>query len=133
MSKKLGKNITGISNAAIKEMQAYNWPGNIRELEHMIERAAITSSGIISELGLPEKDSDLVAFPVGGYVQQTLAQHERNAGHRNAQALQRPHPGQGRGGRTARHRAQHPRCPHEKTGHCQKAGFRERIVAAQCG
>jgi transcriptional regulator with GAF, ATPase, and Fis domain/CheY-like chemotaxis protein len=77
MSKKLGKNITGISNAAIKEMQAYNWPGNIRELEHIIERAAITSSGIINELGLPEKDSDLVAFPVGGYVQQTLAQHER--------------------------------------------------------
>ncbi len=40
MGKKLGKNITGVSNAAIKEMQAYNWPGNIRELEHIIERAA---------------------------------------------------------------------------------------------
>jgi transcriptional regulator with GAF, ATPase, and Fis domain len=77
MGKKLGKNITGISNAAIKEMQAYNWPGNIRELEHFIERAAITSTGIISELGLPDKDSDLVAFPVGGHVQQTLAQNER--------------------------------------------------------
>jgi transcriptional regulator with GAF, ATPase, and Fis domain len=77
MGKKLGKNITGISNAAIKEMQAYNWPGNIRELEHIIERAAITSTGIISELGLPEKDSDVVAFPVGGHVQQTLAQNER--------------------------------------------------------
>jgi DNA-binding NtrC family response regulator len=58
-------------------MQAYNWPGNIRELEHIIERAAITSSGTISELGLPEKDSDLVAYPVGGHVQHTLAQHEK--------------------------------------------------------
>ncbi len=40
---KLGKNIIKISKKAIKELQAYSWPGNIRELENIIERAIILS------------------------------------------------------------------------------------------
>ncbi|MDD2483556.1 MAG: sigma 54-interacting transcriptional regulator [Eubacteriales bacterium] len=36
----LGSNVTGINEAAQKALQSYNWPGNIRELENAIERAA---------------------------------------------------------------------------------------------
>ncbi|MDD4776200.1 MAG: sigma 54-interacting transcriptional regulator, partial [Syntrophomonas sp.] len=36
----LGSAITGISAAARQAMESYHWPGNIRELENAIERAA---------------------------------------------------------------------------------------------
>lgn len=39
LNKKLGKSISGIDNEAIVYLQNYNWPGNIRELENIIERA----------------------------------------------------------------------------------------------
>jgi len=42
-SKKYNRPVTDISSALIKKMQQYNWPGNIRELQHAIERAVILS------------------------------------------------------------------------------------------
>ena len=39
----IGKQITGISPEALALLAAYPWPGNIRELEHAIERAVILS------------------------------------------------------------------------------------------
>ncbi|MCX5812046.1 MAG: sigma 54-interacting transcriptional regulator [Proteobacteria bacterium] len=43
--KRIGKQFDAISMKTIKELQNYSWPGNIRELENVIERAVITSSG----------------------------------------------------------------------------------------
>jgi transcriptional regulator with GAF, ATPase, and Fis domain/response regulator of citrate/malate metabolism len=43
IGKKLGKPLTGIATASVQQMQHYAWPGNIRELEHVLERAAILS------------------------------------------------------------------------------------------
>lgn len=40
INKELGLNITGIDDKVIKLFQDYHWPGNIRELENTIERAA---------------------------------------------------------------------------------------------
>ena len=40
-SKKSGKQITTISHKAMEELMHYHWPGNIRELEHQIERSVI--------------------------------------------------------------------------------------------
>ncbi len=40
-SRKLGKMAPDLASAVITEMQRYAWPGNIRELEHVIERAII--------------------------------------------------------------------------------------------
>jgi transcriptional regulator of acetoin/glycerol metabolism len=34
-----------MSRAALARLDAYHWPGNIRELENVIERAAILSDG----------------------------------------------------------------------------------------
>lgn len=42
---KSGKSIMGISDRAIQMLKQYPWPGNIRELENCIERAAIVAAG----------------------------------------------------------------------------------------
>ena len=42
-SKRAGKKITGISGRTLELLQSYPWPGNIRELQNVIERAVIVS------------------------------------------------------------------------------------------
>jgi formate hydrogenlyase transcriptional activator len=49
-SRKVGKRIEGISAAAAERLNSYSWPGNIRELQNVIERALILSQGPILEL-----------------------------------------------------------------------------------
>ena len=41
----LGKDISEISEGALKILMDYNWPGNVRELENAVERAMVTSRG----------------------------------------------------------------------------------------
>lgn len=45
------KPITGFSPDAMKTLLAYEWPGNIRELEHTVERAVLLASGEVVEAG----------------------------------------------------------------------------------
>jgi transcriptional regulator with GAF, ATPase, and Fis domain len=42
-NKKFGKNIKRIPKKVIEHLRKYDWPGNIRELENVIERAVILS------------------------------------------------------------------------------------------
>lgn len=44
-SQKYRKNFTGFKPAAMELLQRYSWPGNIRELQHAIERAIIMAEG----------------------------------------------------------------------------------------
>ncbi|MGZ8710505.1 MAG: AAA-type ATPase lid domain-containing protein, partial [Thermoanaerobaculia bacterium] len=44
---KLGKRITSVSRAAIDLLTAYDWPGNIRELQNVIQRAVILCDGTL--------------------------------------------------------------------------------------
>ena len=50
LGNKLGKDIQGLSVRAMKTLMHYGWPGNIRELLNVLERAAITSTSPILEL-----------------------------------------------------------------------------------
>jgi Transcriptional regulator containing GAF, AAA-type ATPase, and DNA binding domains len=53
-SRSSGKSITGLSDKVLNSMMAYSWPGNIRELEHLIERSVLLAQGsIIDEISLP--------------------------------------------------------------------------------
>jgi transcriptional regulator with GAF, ATPase, and Fis domain len=55
-NRKAGKRITAVSDKALKNMIAYDWPGNIRELENLIERSVLLTKGtIIEEIFLPTK------------------------------------------------------------------------------
>ena len=44
-NRQMDKNIKKIPVKTIKQLQKYSWPGNIRELENIIERAVIISHG----------------------------------------------------------------------------------------
>ncbi|MEP7377514.1 MAG: sigma 54-interacting transcriptional regulator [Chitinophagaceae bacterium] len=62
---KIGKKINNVSDKVIDAMMAYNWPGNIRELENIIERAMILSRNGILEYGdwIPTEN---ITEPVNG-------------------------------------------------------------------
>ena len=41
----LGKSVRGVTPEALAILESYHWPGNIRELENVIERALVLGSG----------------------------------------------------------------------------------------
>jgi transcriptional regulator with GAF, ATPase, and Fis domain len=48
---RLGKKLETVPQGALDALMSYPWPGNIRELENVIERAVIVSTGSELELG----------------------------------------------------------------------------------
>jgi DNA-binding NtrC family response regulator len=73
----------GISEAALKALGVYDWPGNVRALRHAIERAVILSeNNILQETDFSLKsgnaDSDGTGGKLGGVEGHTLEEIERN-------------------------------------------------------
>jgi len=59
-ARKTGKNIRDISKKTLELLQSYPWPGNIRELQNVIERSVLlceTESFSIDESWLPQQPS----------------------------------------------------------------------------
>lgn len=53
------KNVNGISASALAQLQGYDWPGNIRELEHLIERnVLLAKTNEIEKFDLPTNNSN---------------------------------------------------------------------------
>jgi two-component system, NtrC family, response regulator PilR len=95
IGKATGKVVRGISPDALATLEGYHWPGNIRELENVIERAIVLGSGdtIVREalpgnLSGPRETSELVPdLPGQGFnLEATLDRLERRY---IQQALQR--------------------------------------------
>ncbi|MEE4609416.1 MAG: sigma 54-interacting transcriptional regulator [Desulfobacteraceae bacterium] len=61
ITKRMGKSIQTIPVKVMDALLQYHWPGNIRELENVLERAVINSSGpklrLVDELKTRQKDS----------------------------------------------------------------------------
>ncbi|MBS1664345.1 MAG: sigma-54-dependent Fis family transcriptional regulator [Bacteroidetes bacterium] len=76
-NRKAGKKVTGFSEKAIRSIMTYRWPGNIRELEHMIERCVLLSKGAIIEdvpvMGNLKKDAEPADAPI-----KTIQENERD-------------------------------------------------------
>ena len=53
-SRQMQKNIEAIPDAAMRGLTTWDWPGNIRELENLIERAVILTSGTSLDVPLAE-------------------------------------------------------------------------------
>ncbi|WP_346319678.1 sigma 54-interacting response regulator [Chitinophaga sp. YIM B06452] len=53
-NKKTGKQVSGVTDKVMKAFEAYHWPGNIRELEHLVERGMLLSRGsYIDDVAMP--------------------------------------------------------------------------------
>jgi len=49
-SQRFGKKVTSVSDETMERLIAYGWPGNIRELQNVIERAVVVARGPMLEL-----------------------------------------------------------------------------------
>jgi formate hydrogenlyase transcriptional activator len=75
-ARKMNKTIASVPREAIDALTGYQWPGNIRELENIIERAVILSSGPV--LRVPVRDLYTRIVPAHNNERcQTLEQIER--------------------------------------------------------
>jgi len=80
-ARKHKKNVNDLSDMAMKELTAYNWPGNIRELENLIERAIILSSGpTLNAIQLPNpiENTETAISISDELVVKTIRENERD-------------------------------------------------------
>lgn len=81
-SLRLNKNVTGISQEARKILNAYHWPGNVREIENVIEYAInMENTREIQTSSLPDKilhlESAIEPIAASGSLKNRLAVAER--------------------------------------------------------
>jgi formate hydrogenlyase transcriptional activator len=75
-ARRMGRRIDTIPSEAMAALAQYPWPGNIRELENLIERAVILSPGPVLRIPLGEV-RPAAARPPAPAVPMTLAEAER--------------------------------------------------------
>ncbi|HJN72326.1 MAG TPA: sigma-54 dependent transcriptional regulator [Myxococcota bacterium] len=86
-NKRLGRQVQGITDAALRALGMWSWPGNIRELENLMERSVLLcESDVIDVADLPglggpiagtAPSGDLDAMPLKDYVRVHTAKLER--------------------------------------------------------
>ena len=77
-SRSVGKKFTSIAPKPLADLQGYNWPGNIRELEHAIERSIILSTGpVLKEIHLNTMNLDRL-YPQKQEEEQTIRTLKEN-------------------------------------------------------
>jgi formate hydrogenlyase transcriptional activator len=63
-SHRMGRRIEKIPDEFISAFKSYSWPGNIRELQNMIERAVVLSNeGVLPNLLRPPRAASIIGFP----------------------------------------------------------------------
>ena len=77
-----GKNLQGFSPAAMRQLLIYNWPGNIRELEHCIQYAVTLAKGDqIEGHDLPFANEELFAQTTTEIDDSLIANEKRHIIH----------------------------------------------------
>jgi DNA-binding NtrC family response regulator len=88
----MGKMCSGVSDAVMRLFMSYDWKGNIRELENVIERAVIFAEGDVikisdigllgsNAMGLSKEDENLQAAVKAyekEYIRRVLSKHDWN-------------------------------------------------------
>jgi DNA-binding NtrC family response regulator len=93
LSKKYQKPISGVSAPALKKLQKYQWPGNIRELRHTLERAIILAETPMlqpADFLFPKSEKEIEGLVFDNYnledvektiIRKALKKHEGNVSH----------------------------------------------------
>jgi formate hydrogenlyase transcriptional activator len=85
--RQFGKRITGVSQDTMQLLSDYSWPGNIRELQNVIERAVVLCPGTVLKLG-----RDLLPITGGEYEQQEeIASHSGSQPGSSLESVERNH------------------------------------------
>lgn len=78
-NEKAGRKISGLSDNVLKTMMSYDWPGNIRELEHLIERSVLLAKGTtIDEISLPSIQKKEIASANEEDRMKSIQENERD-------------------------------------------------------
>ena len=75
-AKRFGKTIDSIPNGVMEAFQSYSWPGNIRELQNVIERAVIVARGAVLHVDEPLDAAATETAPLE-HAKSTLEEVER--------------------------------------------------------
>jgi formate hydrogenlyase transcriptional activator len=80
LSKKVGIKISRITQYVFEQIMDYDWPGNIRELEYVIERSILLSDyNTLSKIYLPDRRRKISAMASEqGLVVKTIEENERD-------------------------------------------------------
>jgi formate hydrogenlyase transcriptional activator len=80
LSNKVGIKISRITEYVFEQIMSYDWPGNIRELEHVIERSILLSDyNTLSKIYLPDRRQKISATTSErGLVVKTIEENERD-------------------------------------------------------
>jgi two-component system response regulator PilR (NtrC family) len=82
----LGKRISGVSPEALSALASYDYPGNVRELENLVERAVtLETSQVVTAAALPPRNNTVASTPAaatdlppaGVDLDRILADYER--------------------------------------------------------
>ncbi|MFL5441070.1 MAG: helix-turn-helix domain-containing protein, partial [Myxococcales bacterium] len=86
-SQRLGKSVSSVSEQTMYRLVRYRWPGNIRELQNVIERAVVLSHGSVLEL-----DHELGPPPLAGNeTVETESESEPSANFATLEEVERNH------------------------------------------
>jgi DNA-binding NtrC family response regulator len=92
-SRKYKKSTTGVSAPALKKLEKYQWPGNIRELRHTLERAIILADSSMlqpTDFLFPESEKEIEGVVFDNYnledvektvIRKALKKHGGNISH----------------------------------------------------
>ena len=94
MTRKLGKPLERIAPATLTQLNRYSWPGNIRDLQNTIERAAVLATGLELivdwDLGPPAVSAAASSVTAAGEAEQPPPR-SADAEHQSLEAIEREH------------------------------------------
>jgi len=73
----MGKVPPVLSKVALHQLELYDWPGNIRELEHLLERSLVLTTGsIIDHINIPINTAEMLSAVHSDFKLKTLEEME---------------------------------------------------------
>jgi transcriptional regulator with GAF, ATPase, and Fis domain len=96
-AQRMGRNIDTIPTSVLDALTNYDWPGNIRELQNVLERSVILTGGNVLQVAMPELIGE--AGPIGLYERSPAESPDRRKGNDSEGAGGSKRPDRRSGGR----------------------------------